>query len=78
MTFYDDLSYGDMKMKTMRLTNAWVLSCLDKVEDDEDGEECVEVDVEGEAPLDVVDAAARRPQQILVAHRPQARRDHQP
>ena len=51
--------------------------CLDEVEDDEYGEECVEVDVEGEAPLDVVDAAARRPQEILVAQRPQARRDHQ-
>ena len=48
------------------------------MQDDEDREECVEVDVEGEAPLDVVDAATRRPQEILVAQRPETRRDHQP
>ena len=60
------------------LTSVRISPCLDKVQDDEDGEERVEMDVESEAPLDVVDAATRRPQEILVAQRPEARRDHQP
>ena len=48
------------------------------MQDDEDREECVEVDVEGEAPLDVVDAPTRRSQEVFVAHGPETRRDDQP
>ena len=48
------------------------------MEDHKDWEEGVEMDVEGEAPLDVVDAPTRRSQEVFVAHGPETRRDDQP
>lgn len=50
---------------------------LNKVQDDEDGEECVEVDVEGEAPLHVVIALVARLDQVLVRDRPEQSGHHQ-
>ena len=46
---------------------------LNEVEDDEDGEKCVEMDVERESPLHVVVTREARLDQVFVGHGPEER-----